>query len=213
MRVLVVDDHLIVRREIRRLVTEAGAVVVAEAATAAGAVAAAANHLPDVIVLDLDLPDGNGLEIMQRIHEVAPASRVVVLTVSTGEADIRRALAAGAVGYLTKDLSGAAVVGAISNVAAGLTTVTPKAVASLLSHSAPRSAAAREAISQLSPRELEVLRLLADGLSAAEAAERLGISVRTIESHARSVLNRLGARNRADAVRKFVEAGLGDGEQ
>lgn len=208
LRVVIVDDHLIVRREVRRLVEEAEATVVGEAATLAGALAETLDKQPDVLILDLDLPDGSGLSIIRRVRESAPGCQVVVLTASTADADIRDALEAGATGYLTKDLTGAGVVSAISNAALGLTTVAGSAMLSLLGTSSPRTAAAREALGRLSARELEVLALLADGLSAAEVAAHLGISTRTIEGHARNVLARLSARNRAEAVRLFADAQL-----
>lgn len=208
LRIVVVDDHLIVRREVRRLVEDDGSQVVGEAATAAGALREVEARTPDVLILDLDLPDGSGLDIIGRVHEIAPDCRVVVLTASTADADIRAALEAGATGYLTKDLSGAGVVSAISNASRGLTTVTGNAMLSLLGTTSARTADARAAIARLSGRELEVLALLADGLSAAEAAARLGISSRTVEGHAQSVLFRLSARNRAEAVRIFADAHL-----
>lgn len=208
LRVVVVDDHLIIRKEVRRLVEAAGGKVIGEAATLADGLGEVTARQPDVLILDLDLPDGSGLGIIRDVHDRAPACRVVVLTASTADADIRDALEAGAVGYLTKNLTGAGVVSAISNAARGLTTVTGSAMLSLLGTTSPRTEAAREAIDRLSARELEVLAMLADGLSAAEAAAQLGISTRTIEGHARSVLTRLAARNRAEAVRIFADAQL-----
>ena len=207
LRILLVDDHLVIRRELTRLVIAAGATVVGEAGTVAAALAEAGRTQPDVIILDLNLPDGSGLDVMAPLRQASPSSRIVILSASNDSGDIRRGLAAGANGYLTKDLSGAAVVGAIASATGGVTAVTNAAVASLLTGDSSRAAGARELISRLSAREREVLALLADGLSAAEAAGRLGLSTRTIEGHATSLLSRLGVRNRAEAVRIFVEGG------
>jgi DNA-binding NarL/FixJ family response regulator len=207
LRVLVVDDHLVIRRELRRLIVEAGAEVVAEAATVTAAVREAETHQPDMILLDLSLPDGHALDVMPAFRRSAPHALVVVLTASQAEADIRKALEMGAAGYLTKDLSANAVVAAITQAAAGLTPVTGRAVTALLSGSSTRKEVAEAAVGRLSARERQVLALLAEGESASEVAERIGISVRTVEGHARSILNRLGARNRAEAVRIFMEAG------
>lgn len=208
INVLVVDDHLVVRHELRRLITEAGATVAGEASTAVAAVTEAQATQPDVVLLDLDLPDASGLDVMAEIARVAPGVRIIVLTASNAEADIRRALEQGAAGYLTKSLSGTAIIEAISGVGPGVTVLGEDAMRLLLSGASPRAAAARAAIERLSPRERDILALLADGLSAAEAAAGLGISVRTVEGHARAILNRLGARNRAEAVRIFVESGV-----
>jgi DNA-binding NarL/FixJ family response regulator len=206
LRVLVVDDHLVIRHELRRLVTDTGATVVAEAGSVASALAMAAAHRPDVIVLDLHLPDGSGLDAIPRLQELSPDSRIVILTASNAAADIRRGLAAGASGYLTKDLSASQVAEAISSAGRGVTMVAGSAVASLLQGQSERTAQSGAAIARLSRREHEVLGLFAEGHSAAEVAELTGISVRTVEGHARSILNRLGARNRAEAVRIFTEA-------
>ena len=206
LRVLVVDDHLVIRHELRRLINDAGAVVVAEAGSVASALAMAAAHRPDVVILDLHLPDGSGLDAIAPLRELSPGSRIVILTASNAASDIRRGLAAGANGYLTKDLSASQVADAISSAARGVTMVAGSAVDSLLQGHSERTAQSSAAIARLSPRELEVLGLFADGHSAAEVAVETGISVRTVEGHARSILNRLGARNRADAVRIFTEA-------
>ena len=209
MRAVVIDDHLVVRNEVRRLVAEAGGQVVAEGGTAASAVARTTEFQPDLLLLDLDLPDGNALDVIGRIRTASPGTRILVLTVSASEVDIRRALAAGASGYLTKDLAGPAVVGAVAAVASGATMVTGRALDVLLAGSPPNRAEAAEAIRQLSAREREILGLLAEGLSAAGDASRLHLSVRTVEGHARSILARLNARNRAEAVRIYVESGIG----
>ena len=209
MRAVVIDDHLVVRNEVRRLVVEAGGQVVAEGGTAAAAVARTTEFQPDLLLLDLDLPDGNALDVIGRIRSASPGTRILVLTVSASEVDIRRALAAGASGYLTKDLAGPAVVGAVAAVASGATMVTGRALDVLLAGSPPNRAEAAEAIRQLSAREREILGLLAEGLSAAGVASRLHLSVRTVEGHARSILARLNARNRAEAVRIYVESGIG----
>ena len=208
LRVLVVDDHLVIRNEVRRLVEATGAAVVGEAGTLAAALRGAADLRPDLIVLDLDLPDGSALDAIPELRRISEASRILVLTVSSAETDIRRALAAGATGYLTKDLSAAAVASALSAVASGVTMVTGTALDVLLAGSSPRRAAAQAAVRRLTSRELQILRLLASGESAAGVAARLDLSVRTVEGHARAILARLRAKTRAEAVRILVESGL-----
>jgi two-component system, NarL family, response regulator DevR len=208
LRVLIADDHAVVRHELRRLVAEAGCEVVGEVGTARDALSQATVHRPDVVLLDLDMPGSSGLTIIADLRERLPGCRVLVLTASVVDRDIRDALLAGASGYLTKDLSGAAIVNAIANQPTEMALVTTGAVAALLSsHPPPGDVDAADALSRLTPRQLEILGLLAAGLSAAEAARRTHLSVRTVEGYARSILARLGARNRVEAVRIFMAGG------
>lgn len=207
LRVLIADDHAVVRHELRRLVAEAGGEVVGEAGTAREALSQATVHRPDVVLLDLDMPGASGLTVIAELRKRLPECRVLVLTASIVDHDIRDALLAGASGYLTKDLSGAAIVNAIASQPTEMALVTTGAVAALLSSDPPTDTGAAEALSRLTPRELEILGLLAAGFSAAEAAERTHLSVRTVEGYARTILGRLGARNRVEAVRIFMAAG------
>lgn len=208
LRVALCDDHPVVRSGLRRVLeAEADLVVVGEAGTAAEAVAVAAASTPDVFVMDLGLPDKSGIAATAEVLRVSPSTRVLVLTMHDDIAYLRRAFEAGAAGYLLKEAADVQLVLAVRQVAAGKRYVYPTLGAALL---APDAAAARLGGpgGELSERELEVLRMIALGLTNSEIAERLYVSVRTVETHRAHIQQKLGVRNRAELVRRAREAGL-----
>jgi two-component system response regulator NreC len=213
VRVALCDDHAVVRSGLARvLADEADLEVVGEAGSAAEAVRLAASEHPDVFVMDLGLPDANGIEATRRVSEASPATRVLVLTVHDDVAYLRKAFDAGATGYLVKEAADVELVEAVRVVAAGGRYVHPTLGAALL---APEPERARPGGpgGELSDREVDVLRLIALGHTQADIAERLYISVRTVESHRSHIHQKLGLRTRADLVAFTRQAGLLEGDE
>lgn len=203
------DDHAVVRSGLSRILAEELDLdVVGEAGTAEEAIAVAEAERPDVFVMDLGLPDLNGIEATRRIVEVSPQTRVLVLTVHDDVAYLRKAFAAGAHGYLVKDAADVELVLAVREVAAGNEYVHPRLGAALLDPAASTRAAGPGG--ELSERELDVLRLVALGYTNAEIGAELYVSVRTVETHRAHVQQKLGLKARADLVRYARQQGLLD---
>lgn len=210
IRVALCDDHAVVRSGLRRILeAEADFDVVGEAATVREAVALAGEIQPDVFVMDVGLPDGSGITATAGIAKVSPATRVLVLTVHDDVAYLRRAFEAGAAGYLVKEAADIELVQAIRHVAGGGQYVHPSLGAALLAPDAPTARLAGPG-GELSERELEVLRHIALGLTSAEIAERLYVSVRTVETHRAHIHQKLNVRSRAELVRLAHDAGVLD---
>lgn len=212
IRIAICDDHAVVRSGLRLILeAEDDFEVVAEAGTADEAVAAAVETLPDVFVMDVGLPDRSGIAATAEVCQASPLTRVLVLTVHDDVAYLRRAFDAGATGYLVKEAADVELVQAVRQVATGKQYVHPSLGAALL---APDAATARPAGpgGELSEREVEVLGLIAIGLTNAEIAERLIVSVRTVETHRAHIHQKLNVRTRAELVRIAREAGVLDPE-
>jgi len=208
VRVALCDDHRLVRSGLRRILeAEADLEVMGEAGSVKEAVALAAGSQPDVFVMDLGLPDGSGIAATAEVLGVSPATRVLVLTVHDDVAYLRSAFAAGAAGYLVKEAADVELVQAVRQVAAGKQYVHPSLGAALLAPDAPAARLGGPG-GDLSDRELEVLRMIALGLTNAEIGERLFVSVRTVETHRSHIHQKLNVRNRAELVRRAREAGL-----
>ena len=213
VRVALCDDHGVVRSGLRRILdAEADLEVVGEASNVKAAVALAATCQPDVFVMDLGLPDGSGIDATAEVIRVSPATRVLVLTVHDDVAYLRRAFEAGAAGYLVKEAADIELVQAIRLVASGKQYVHPTLGAALLAPDAPTARLGGPG-GELSDRELEVLRMMALGLTNTEIGERLYVSVRTVETHRSHIHQKLNVRNRAELVRRAKEAGLLDGDE
>ncbi|WP_427925090.1 response regulator [Streptomyces sp. cg40] len=208
-RVLLCDDHTIMRSGLRRILNEApDIVVVAEAGTAAAAVEAALTERPDVIVMDLTLPDESGITAIERIRAAGCASRALVLTMHDDIAYVREAFAAGAAGYLLKAAADVELLRAVREVASGMRYVDPTMGAALVDgRPQPRSLAAGAVLS-LSERELEILRLLALGYTNPEMAANLNLSVRTIETYRSRIQKKVGLRSRAELAGLARDSGL-----
>ncbi len=208
LRVALCDDHAVVRSGLRLIIdAEADLRVVGEAGSAGEAVTLAAATKPDVFVMDLGLPDRSGIVATAEVRRASPSTRVLVLTVHDDIAYLRRAFEAGAAGYLVKEAADIELIQAIRQVAAGHQYVHPTLGAALL---APDVAPARLGGpgGELSGRELEVLRMIALGLTNAEIAESLYVSVRTVETHRAHIAQKLDIHNRAELVRRARDAGL-----
>jgi DNA-binding NarL/FixJ family response regulator len=207
MRVLLVEDHALVRSAIRQALEAPDVTVVGEARSAEEALEMAPRLRPDLVLLDIDLPGMSGIDAVRELAPRLPDTRVVMLTVSTDRRDLLDAVRHGAFGYLTKDLSGEALLRAVRGIRRGDLPVSRVHAALVVDHLARSgrsgTSAADEVGGLLSAREQEVLRLLAEGMTDREIASALAISPRTVESHVSSVLRKLGVRNRAEAAQRY----------
>ena len=206
--VLVADDHPVVRQGLRTfLELQPDLRVAGEACDGAEAVDLAAELLPDVVLLDLVMPEPAGAEAIRRIRAASPATKVIVLTTFAGDAEIFPALKAGAAGYLLKDVGPAELAEAIRRVHAGEALLSPKVAARVLRELAddPEPGAG-----PLTPRELDVLRLLARGLSNKAIAAELVVSEKTVKTHVSSILGKLGLGDRTQAALYAVRERLVD---
>jgi DNA-binding NarL/FixJ family response regulator len=213
VRVLLCDDQALVRSGFR-MVLEArdDMEVVGEAETGAEALELAARCRPDVILMDVRMPVMDGVEATRRLARTGTSARIVILTTFDSDEYVYEALRAGASGFLLKDAQPAQLVDAIRVVARGEALLAPSVTRRLLdrfAHSLPDSnRTAPAALAELTERELEVLTLLASGLSNAELAERLFVSETTVKTHVSSILRKLGLRDRVQAVVLAYQAGL-----
>lgn len=204
IRILLADDHPVVRDGLAAmLATQPDFEVVGEAGNGAEAVAEAARLRPDVVLMDLEMPDLDGIEAIKRLRAADPSVQVVVLTAFDTDERIVGSLQAGAQGYLLKGAPRAEIFAAIRTVSAGGALIPPVVASKLL-----RQVRAAESPDALTARETEVLSLVAAGLANKEIAARLSISERTVKFHVSAVLSKLGARNRTQAVRLAREMGV-----
>ena len=209
VRVLVVDDHTLFRGGLRNMLVDEG-FDVAEARSGEQAVEAATTVAPDVVLMDLNMPGISGVEATRQVKEVAPATPVVMLTVSADEQDVLDAVLAGASGYLLKDASLEDIVGCIGAAVGGEAWVSPRVAAALLDRvRTAAERAAREPLPvKLTERETEILRLIAEGKDNAEIGAALYISPRTVKNHISSLLTKLQIENRIQAAVYAVRRGL-----
>ena len=199
--VLLVDDHAIVRQGVRTfLATQPDLSVVAEAGTGAEAVTLAAQYVPDVILMDLIMPDMDGVEATRRVKQVSPRSQVVVMTSYHEDEHIFPALKAGALSYLLKDLSSEELAAAIRKAAVGEAILHPRVAARVIKELQGQRAEKVNPFTELSERELEVLKLIADGMSNADMAAKLFLSEKTIKGHVSNILSKLHLVDRTQAA-------------
>ena len=205
IRVMICDDHALFRRGlIMVLESEDGIDVVGEAEGGAESIRRAEELAPDVVLMDVRMPDVSGIEATRAIAEVAPSAKVLMLTVSDEEQDLYAAIKAGATGYLLKEISIEEVASAIRAVVSGQSLVSPSMASKLLSEftNLAKKADERQAmpIPRLTSRELEVLKLVAEGMSNREVAGELYISENTVKNHVRNILEKLHLHSRMEAV-------------
>ena len=212
LRVVVADDQALVRAGFRMILTADGIEVVAEATNGAEAVDAVRHTLPDVVLMDIRMPEIDGLEATRRILTGATHEpRVIILTTFDLDHYVYAALSAGASGFLLKDVTPEHLVAAVRMVRSGDALLAPAITRRLVERFAGRSAdtaAIHRDLAALTPRELEVLQLLAQGLSNAELAARLHLSEATVKTHVARILAKLGLRDRVQAVIVAYETGL-----
>nr|WP_062335845.1 response regulator transcription factor [Herbidospora sakaeratensis] len=203
IRLMIVDDHPVVREGLRGMIDgNEGITVVGEAGSGDEAVVRARELTPDVVLMDLRMPGGDGVGATSRILAGQPGARVIVLTTYETDQDIVRAVEAGAAGYLLKDTSRADLLGAIKAAARGETVLSPSVATRLVTRMrAP-------VIESLSPRETEVLSLVARGLTNAEIGRELFISETTVKTHLLRVFGKLGVSDRTAAVTTALNRGL-----
>jgi DNA-binding NarL/FixJ family response regulator len=210
--VVIADDQTLVRGGFRLILGAAGIPVVAEAADGREAVAAALKHRPDVVLMDIRMPEMDGLEATRRILAGSQGRgdvRIIMLTTFDLDQYVYAALAAGASGFLLKDVSPEHLVAAVRLVRCGDALLAPSITRRLVERFAPRSAGAGGAdLAALTPRELEVLGLVARGLSNAELAAALTLSEATVKTHVARILAKLQLRDRVQAVVLAYETGL-----
>jgi two-component system, NarL family, nitrate/nitrite response regulator NarL len=207
LHVVVADDHPLFREGvIASLASDDGIVVVGEAGEAETAVRVVRETLPDVVLLDVDMP-GSGLEAASRIATAAPSTRVIMLTVSEDEDHLLMAMKAGASGYVLKGVSATELTHIVRSVSAGDVYLAPSLAFGLLHEmTAPRPS---DPLEELAPREREVLELVASGLSNQEIGVRMGLAERTVKHYMTNVLKKLQVRSRVEAALLAANAGLG----
>ena len=211
--VMVVDDHPMWRDGVARDLAEAGLDVVATASDGTEALTRAAATRPDVVVLDLQIPAPNGVEVTDALVRADDTVRVLILSASGEQDDVLAAVKAGATGYLVKSASRDELVSAVLRVAEGDTVFTPGLAGLVLGEYRRLSdgpATADDDTPRLTERETEVLRLVAKGLSYKQIAERLFLSHRTVQNHVQNTLRKLQLHNRVQLVRYAIERGLDD---
>jgi DNA-binding NarL/FixJ family response regulator len=212
-RVVIADDQQLVRSGFRMILSSGGIPVVAEAADGKEAVAATLKHRPDVVLMDIRMPEMDGLEATRRILESRPGQHIRVIVLTTFDLDqyVYAALAAGASGFLLKDVSPEHLIAAVRLVRTGDALLAPSITRRLVERFAPRPRApgvAGRDLSALTPRELEVFGLVARGMSNAELASALTLSEATVKTHVARILGKLDLRDRVQAVVLAYETGL-----
>ena len=209
IRVVLVDDHAVMREGTRALMEkEEDIEVVGEAASANGGLDAVLTHQPDVLVLDIRLKDGSGVDLAKAVRQQAPDTRILVLTAYDNDQYVRALVRIGVNGYLLKDAPAAEVNAAIRTVFQGGTVLAPD-IATKVVKTLSRALGGRPTEGdKLSDREIEVLGLLLSGARNSDIAEQLGVNVKTAESHVTSILTKLGVQTRMQAVLKAIQEGL-----
>lgn len=208
IRILLADDHNLVRAGIRALLQSiANVQIVAEASDGHAALQLVAAHRPTIAMLDVAMKGMNGIEATARIVKEFPETRVIILSVHANEEYVRQALRAGARGYLLKDAAVAELELAVNAVARGETYLSPAVSKHLVNDFARREAGATP-FEQLTPRQREILQLIAEGRTTKEIAQRLGISIKTVETHRAQLMERLDIHDITGLVRYAIRMGI-----
>lgn len=209
IRVLLIDDSPIIRLGLRSALEDyADIQIVGEAGNVADGTTATRELKPDIVLLDLHLPDKSGLVACRELLAVQPGLKILVLTSSSNERHVQEALSAGARGYLLKDNDGATLAQALRTIAGGHPVLDPSMTSQVLNLVRNRGeSGAVEKLSQLSPQERRVVALLADGLTNKEIGDRLGLTEKTVKNYLATIFTKLNIARRAQAAAIFVEAG------
>ena len=216
IRILIVDDHAVLRAGLRMLLdAEPDMEVVGEAGDGAEALDRISELVPDVVLLDLTMPDMDGLEVLRRIRDGSPQTRVLILTMHDDEGYLREALTAGSSGYVLKRAADVELLSAIRAVYRGGTYLHAAHTKVLFEDRTEQqgSQPAEGPVPRLSPREQEVFRLIVLGYTNQQAADRLYLSVKTVETYRARLMAKLGLRNRAELVRYALQRGLLEDEE
>ena len=208
IRLMLADDHRMLREGLSRSMREEGFDIVAEARNGAEAVQLATQVKPDVILMDVTMPELDGVEACRQIRDAFPSARIVMLTMHADQDVLANAIRAGASGYLVKDCSTNEIASAVRMAAAGDTALSPQLAATMLDEVRRMDQPAPEQERVVTKREEEVLQLIADGCSTPEVAERLYISQKTVKNHLASIYQKLDARDRTQAVLSAVRMGI-----
>ena len=209
INILIADDHAIVRTGLRAVLkTESAMELIGEATGGYETVALVESKQPEVLVLDLSMPDMDGIEVTKKVKSLYPNIHILILTIHEDEALLRAALKAGASGYILKRAAEAELVSAIHKILNGELYVDPSMVRVLLNDDVPPPASQTKPIEELTPRETEVLKLIAQGYTNRQIGEELHISIRTAESHRANLSGKLGLQSRVELVRYAREHGL-----
>ena len=215
VRVLVADDHALYRRGLEMVLSaEPDIEIVGEAGDGAEAIKMAADLLPDVVLMDLRMPRRTGIEACTAIKDVAPSTKIVILTISDEESDLFQAVRAGANGYLLKDVPGEQIADGIRAVHGGQSLISPSMASALLTEFAAMSRRTESRthlpVPQLTDREMQVLRLVGRGMANRDIAHELFISENTVKNHVRNILEKLQLHSRMEAVVFAVRENLLD---
>lgn len=210
MRVLVADDHSLFRDGIVSLLEAAGIEVVGQVGNGHDALIETRRLQPDVVLLDISMPEMSGLEALRRLREESPDIHVVILTVSDEDSDLLEAIQAGASGYLLKSLSAEAFIELLQGLERGEAAISGRMTARLIKGIGAQTDSKSKAFEKLTSRELDLLRLVADGLSNKAIAHELSISENTVKYHMKNIFQKLHAQNRTEAVSIAMQSGIFD---
>ena len=209
LRILLADDHVLVRTGIKMLLQNiAGVEVVGEASDGRQAVELAAALRPQIVLMDISMHSLNGLEATAQIRREQPQVRVIILSMSADEAHVLQALRAGAAGYLLKDATPDELELALAAVQAGNTYLTPRVSQQVIDGYLGRLTEGETTLDALTPRQREILQLIAEGQGTQEIAFKLGLSVKTVEAHRAQIMERLGIRDVPGLTRFAIRSGL-----
>ncbi len=209
LKILLADDHRIIRDGLRALLHgEPDMHVVAEAENGRATVKLARQHLPDIIILDIGMPDLNGIEAARQILKDNPGARVIALSMHSDKRFVSQMLQVGASGYLPKDCAFEELIQAVRTIQAGRVYLSPEIAGIVVEDYVNRMQFASCEEPSLSPREREVLQLLAEGRTTREVAAELYLSIKTVETHRLQIMNKLGIRSVAELVKYAIRQGL-----
>lgn len=204
IRVLLADDHAVVRAGLREILADTGDIIVAgEATNGQEVLAKVRGETFDVAVLDMSMPGRSGIDLIKQVKNEKPQLRILILSMHSEQQYAVRAVKAGASGYLTKESAADELVAAIRRIAAGGAYVSPETAERLVLDSSPRGGAAPH--TQLSDREFQVFQLIASGKSITEIAQQLSLSVKTISTHKTRIMEKMGLANQAELIRYAIE--------
>jgi two-component system response regulator DegU len=208
IRIVLADDHRMLRETLRRSLTDEGFDVVGEAANGDEAFRQTERHRPDIVLMDVTMPEVDGIAATRRIVDAWPETRVVMLTMHATPDVVRRAIDAGATGYLTKDCSANEIVTTLTAAAAADATMSPGLARGLLDQARQLLPNHDDPDPIITRREVEVLQAIADGFSPSEVASNLYISQKTVKNHLASIYQKLDARDRTQAVVNAMRMGI-----